>query len=199
MLCQQTCIFVHTERMLICSIRRLATEQVGLQGMSTRTFTAHCATIVTRRCARMQAACGSTCTMCWTHACRLAATRFDLHFSALFASSLASDVLQSCQVWILTWHFTTCTMVGLVDVQQSGIGRERGDYVLYHYTEVRFNWLLPACQCYQNRASYKESQNTGCCPCHVWRSLPGQGLLCEAAGLTLAVSTPLWDGRRPKV
>ena len=28
-------------------------------------------------------------------------------------------------------------MMDLGDVQQSGIGRERGDYVLYHYTEVR--------------------------------------------------------------
>lgn len=40
-------------------------------------------------------------------------------------------------------------MVDLLDVQQSGIGRERGDYVLHHYTEVRSPWLLPAFQCYQ--------------------------------------------------
>ena len=41
--------------------------------------------------------------------------------------------------------FASGTMLILVDVQQSGIGRERGDYVLYHYTEVRFNCLMPAC------------------------------------------------------
>jgi hypothetical protein len=51
-------------------------------------------------------------------------------------------------------------MADVLDVQQSGIGRERGDYVLHHYTEVRLDCWLPALQCKQISALQNRSRTS---------------------------------------